>query len=81
MTARDLIYGRQGGRVIPAGKQQTGPVWLCELCGGPMRDGQPVRHAACCADTGRHRPDPRCPACQLTWKVPARTQPAAPWQR
>lgn len=44
----DLVYGRQGGRIVPAGPAPaTHP--LCSVCGQPMAMGQTVRHLTCAA--------------------------------
>lgn len=48
-AARDLLYGRRGGRWVAPGQGATeGPP--CSICGGPMLDGQTDRHRACADD-------------------------------
>lgn len=58
MTARDIRYGRQGGRIVawdhPPLDISTAPA--CAICGRPMLLGQNVRHWTC---------GPICPGCHL----------------
>lgn len=61
-AARDLRYGRRGGRWADdsAGQPRTGPP--CEKCGKPMLHGQVRWHVTCePADTA----DPQSPPLSL----------------
>lgn len=55
MTARDLIYGRQGGRIVPFALAEA--AGRCDVCRLPTILGQPGRHWTCAAVCpGCHRP-------------------------
>ncbi len=44
--SRDIVYGRQGGRVVPVG-DPTAPWPDCDVCDQPMTAGQTDRHHEC----------------------------------
>lgn len=47
-VATDLVYGRQGGRIVRAAPTQDLP--RCTVCGEAMAMGQPGRHLTCVAE-------------------------------
>ena len=58
MTARDLVYGRQGGRVVSGDRTLIDPATCprCTICGEPMVLGQRNAHIVCVDATGGHHP-------------------------
>lgn len=54
-AARDIAYGRQGGRVVPASTHSTSHP-SCDLCGGPMTLGQRWAHLVCAERAGQEHP-------------------------
>lgn len=63
MTARDLVYGRQGGRIVSGDRTlidlDTAP--HCDLCGQPMTLGQKRSHLVCVEATGARHPQGNYP--------------------
>ena len=55
MTARDLVYGRQGGRVVSGDRTLIDPATCprCTTCGQPMVLGQRGEHVICAERDGR----------------------------
>ena len=64
MTARDIRYGRQGGRVIPAGQAALDPATAprCAICAQPMLLGQRRTHLMCTEALGYQHPQGSYPA-------------------
>ncbi len=61
MSASDVAWGRQAGRIVRA-KGKDIPVSPCGVCGGPVIVGAPLRvHGVCCAHEDA-RPAPGEPA-------------------
>lgn len=62
MSARDVRYGRQGGRIVAWDDERVGTANVddmprCDVCGQPLTLRQPGRHWSCCTECdGCHRP-------------------------
>lgn len=47
----DMLYGRQGGRIVPFAAEAHTPEGVCEVCGKPMINAEARTHRDCATDT------------------------------
>jgi hypothetical protein len=43
----DMLYGRQGGRIVPFAAEAHEPTARCEGCGGPLTNAEARYHRDC----------------------------------